>query len=56
MRVDEMAMELVERMVAELRKRASELARLLSRPGQVIVHVDPANKRDPIKIEVRVRL
>ena len=46
----------VERIVVELRKHASVLARLLTRPGQVILHVDPANKGNPVRIEVRVKL
>jgi len=51
-----MRVGIVERIVAEIRRHADQLVGLLTRPGQLIIHVNPANKADPVTLEVRVKM
>jgi len=47
---------IVELIVAELRRRAEMLAALFVVPGQIVIHVDPGNKSQPVRLEVRVKV
>jgi hypothetical protein len=49
-------MNIVELIVAEIRKRSSELTRLFYVPGRLIIHIDPRDKAKPVKLEVQVNL
>jgi len=51
-------MWIVERVIAEIRRCGGEIARLFSeRPGQIVIHINPADKARPVRIEIaRLRL
>ena len=45
-------MWLVEQIIRAIRENASEIASLFKRPGSLVIHVNPNNKREPVKLEV----
>lgn len=49
-------MDVVEAIVREILRMRAELARLFRLPGQLIVHVNPQSKTEPVRLEVRVQL
>ena len=46
-------MWLVEKLVTEIRKCAAEIGRCFAeRPGTLVIHLNPQNKQDPVRIEI----
>ena len=49
-------MDVVEAIVRELRRKRAELIALFRSSGQLIVHVNPKSKTEPVVLEVRVKV
>jgi hypothetical protein len=48
--------DVAEDIVVAVRRCAVELAELFQRPGQLIVHYNPENRDEPVKLEARCKL
>lgn len=49
-------MWIIEQIIGEIRKHADKLCRLFSEPGQLVIHVNPRNRSEPVRLEVRVKV
>jgi hypothetical protein len=49
-------MWIIEQIIGEIRKNADKLCRLFTEPGQLVIHVNPKNRTEPVRLEVRVKV
>ena len=49
-------MWIIEQIIGEIRKNSDKLCRLFSEPGQLVIHVNPKSRSDPVHLEVRVKI